>query len=220
MKTCEFESGNRNPSRKPAADVIEFPAGKPAAERKAKAWIQSPDKFLTDREYDRLLGSVRERRDAALQRGAFTAIRDAALVITLAKSGLRIGEAVDLIWSDLHLRSSDGRPPAILVRNGKGGKSRLVVIGEDLRRELKQWREACEARGLPVGPDDLVFRSQRGSGLTVSGAERIISGAMARAGIAGKRNPHRLRHSYPVEWESSAGFAICPGLTLGRSPGD
>ena len=146
--------------------VISFPAKKSGKKKKSQEWILTPDKFLTDKEYDRLLAHVRERRDAALQRGTFTAVRDCALVILLAKSGLRIGEALSLTWGDLHLKSTDGRPPAILVRNGKGGKSRLVVIGGDLRREMKLWKRSAEARGLSTGKEALVFTSQRGGQLT------------------------------------------------------
>ena len=172
--------------------VIAFPKRK----RKPAAWVLTPEKFLTDREYDRLLACVRERRDAALQRGSLTAVRDCALVIVLAKSGLRIGEAVSLIWSDLYLWSSDGKPPAVLVRRGKGGKSRLVPIGDDLRREMKLWKKSSQARGHSTGDGDLVFTSQRGGQLTVSAGERIVGNAMRKAGISGKRNPHRLRHTY------------------------
>jgi integrase len=177
--------------------------------RKAKGWVVTPEKFLSDAEYERLLAHVRERRDAALQRGAIHAVRDAALVILLAKSGLRIGEAVALAWGDLQLRSAEGRPPAILVRHGKGGKTRLVAIGEELRRELKRWRQAAEARGQPTGEGDPVFPSQRGGPLSVSGAERIVSGAMARAAITGQRNPHRLRHTY-----ASRLYRACRDLRL------
>ena len=70
------------------------------------------------------------------------------------------------------------------------------MIGNDLRRELKAWKQAAEARGLSTVKDDLVFTSQRGGQLTVSAGERIVGNAMKRTGITGKRNPHRLRHSY------------------------
>ena len=175
--------------------VIAFPVSK-TKKSTSSGWVLTPDKFLSDREYDRLVGHVRERRDAALHRGSSQAVRDCVLVVLLAKSGLRIGEAVQLTWGDLYLRSSDGKPPAILVRRGKGGKSRLVPIGDDLRRELKGWKKAVEAGELPVSDDDFVLTSQRGGQLTVSGAERIVSNAMKRAGITGKRNAHRLRHTY------------------------
>ncbi len=181
------------------AKVIAFPGEtvkRQKSHQKPKGWVLTPSKFLTDKEYDRLLKNVRERRDAALQRGTVTAARDCALVLLLAKSGLRIGEAIKLLWGDVHLRSADGRPPGILVRNGKGNKTRLVVIGEDLRRELKLWKQASEARNLSTGTGDHIFHSQRGGPLTVSGGERIVASAMKRAGITGKRNPHRLRHTY------------------------
>lgn len=162
----------------------------------AGAWVLTPEKFLTDAEHDRLLVHVRERRDAALLRGGTMAVRDAALVVTLAKTGLRIGEAVALSWGNLHLRSTDGRPPAVFVRRGKGGKPRLVLIGDEFRRELRAWRQAADARGISTEPEAPVFPSQRGGALTVSGAERIVGKAMRRAGVQGRRNPHRLRHSY------------------------
>ena len=177
--------------------------------KRRQGWLLAPEKFLSDAEHDRLLAHVRERRDAALKRGATTAVRGAGLVILLAKSGLRIGEAAALTWGDLALRSQDGRPPAIMVRRGKRGKARLVPIGEDLRRELKLWRQAAEVRGLSVEDTATVFPSQRRGPLTVSGAERIVEGAMRRAGIAGKRNPHRLRHTY-----ASRLYRACRDLRL------
>lgn len=167
-----------------------------AAQRKPDGWVLTPEKFLSDSEYDRLLAHVRERRDAALLRGRIMAIRDAALIVTLAKTGLRIGEAVHLTWANIHLRSTDGRPPAVFVQRGKGGKARLVVIGEELRRELRAWRQAAEARDLSVADEAPVFPSQRGGPLTVSGGEKAVGQAMGRAGIPGRRNPHRLRHTY------------------------
>ena len=46
--------------------IIEFPGTKPEKSRPKPAWVLTPEKFLSDREYDRLLAHVRERRDAAL----------------------------------------------------------------------------------------------------------------------------------------------------------
>ena len=60
--------------------------------------------------------------------------RDRALVMTLVDSGLRRGEALDLDWEDVDLRTG-----AVHVRRGKGGKARVTFVGAKTRRALLRW---------------------------------------------------------------------------------
>ena len=84
--------------------VIPFPESK-TKKQKSSEWVLAPDKFLSDKEYDRLIAHVRERHGAALCRGSIHPVRDCVLVILLIKSGIRIGESVSLTWSDLFTTS-------------------------------------------------------------------------------------------------------------------
>jgi len=56
---------------------------------------------------------------------------DRVLVLLGAHAGLRAQECADLRWAEVHLARRD-----LLVRRGKGGKQRLVVLSASLRQSL------------------------------------------------------------------------------------
>ena len=66
--------------------------------------------------------------------GAATSLRDRALLELLYATGLRISEAANLCLSDIHW--SEGM---VLVRNGKGGRDRVVPFGGKAEAALKQY---------------------------------------------------------------------------------
>ena len=60
-------------------------------------------------------------------------VRDKAIVLFMADSGLRRGELIALNWSDVEMSSG-----LVRVRQGKGKKDRSAVIGAKVRRALCQ----------------------------------------------------------------------------------
>src|SRR5262249_54830514 len=105
--------------------------------------------------------SVKEER--ALYRAVAAAgnKRDVAIVQTLAKAGLRVGELVALEGRDILITPRKG---TIVVRKGKGSKQREVPLHAE-------GRAALQALG-PVGPWERVFQGQRGP-LTKSGVQKL-----------------------------------------------
>jgi site-specific recombinase XerD len=105
------------------------------------------------------------------------ALRNRALVELVYSCGLRSAEAVGLALGDVDLDRE-----SVHVR-GKGGKERIVPIGEEaawrLARYLREGRPA-----LARGACDAVFLSVRGRRLDTSTLRRLVP------------NPHRLRHAY------------------------
>ena len=65
-----------------------------------------------------------------------------ALLLLFAHGGLRISEALALEWSDVQLAAGE-----LLVRSGKGGKQRRVVIGKSLIEAL----EGVRSEGAVIG---------------------------------------------------------------------
>jgi len=132
-----------------------------------------------------------EAPDPADPRG----LRDRALLELLYASGLRVGEAVGLDAEDLSLEG------AFVRVLGKGGRERLVPVGEPAMAALGRYsdtvRPAWLARGhvAPVhgGP---LFLSARGRRLTRQAAWMIVRAAATRAGTRGHVSPHTLRHSF------------------------
>lgn len=65
-----------------------------------------------------------------------------ALLLLCAHGGLRISEALTLEWSDVQLAAGE-----LLVRSGKGGKARRVVLGKSLLQTL----EGLRSEGAVIG---------------------------------------------------------------------
>jgi len=103
--------------------------------------------------------------------------RNRALVELVYSAGLRAQEAVDL-----DLGSVDFEQESVHVR-GKGGKERVVPLGEEAAYRLERYvREARPA--LARGAEDALFLSARGRRLDTSTLRRLVP------------HPHRLRHAF------------------------
>jgi integrase len=113
------------------------------------------------------------------KRDPTTRQRDAALVATLAYSGLRPGEAAALRWSDVRDRTilaqrateSDGA-----IKSTKGRKSRSVrLLSPPMAKEdwgnwrRRTWRTACCRAGLPDTPRPYDLRHSFASLLLAEG---------------------------------------------------
>jgi len=105
------------------------------------------------------------------------ALRNHALLELVYSAGLRSAEAVGLDLADV-----DFDREAVHVR-GKGGKERVVPLGEEAARRLARYlRDARPA--LARGALDAVFLSARGRRLDTSTLRRLLP------------HPHRLRHAF------------------------
>jgi site-specific recombinase XerD len=124
-------------------------------------------------------------------------LRDRALFELAYACGLRAEEIVSL-----DLESVDFDSEAVRVE-GKGGKTRLVPVGEHALAALERYL----ARGRPLlssAEESALFLSKSGRRLSTSDVRRRLSGwarhAMARSGgagaISGRAHPHALRHSF------------------------
>jgi site-specific recombinase XerD len=119
-----------------------------------------------------------ERILEALEGDSPISMRNRALVEIVYSAGLRSAEAVGLDLGDV-----DFEQELVHVRRGKGGKERVVPLGE----EAALWigRYLREARpSLARGANDALFLSTRGRRLDTSTLRRIVP------------HPHRLRHAF------------------------
>ncbi len=119
--------------------------------------------------------------------------RTRALIIVLWRSGLRISEALQLRETDLNERER-----SILVRRGKGGKSRLIGMDDWGWQELRPWLEQREQ--LPVGTVfPIVAGPTAGRAWCTTGARTAIRHAAERSGVRRRIHPHAFRHAHAVE---------------------
>jgi integrase/recombinase XerD len=149
-------------------------------------------RYLTSDELARLRRYAESQAVLALQKGNTGAIREWALLDTLLSSGLRAAEVAALAISDCLLGYGQA---SLLVRHGKGDKTREVFISEDLKRHLKTFITWKRERGEDVTDVAPLFTGQRGA-LTRNGVWRIIKGLMAAVGLDPRYATHSCRHTY------------------------
>jgi len=125
-------------------------------------------------------------------------LRNRALLEVLYSGGLRSAEAVGLDLADV-----DFEREALHV-HGKGGKERVVPLGEEAAHHLSRYlRDGRPA--LARGAESAVFLSAHGRRLDTSTVRRIL------------RHPHRLRHAFATHLlEGGADLRVIQEL-LGHS---
>jgi site-specific recombinase XerD len=112
--------------------------------------------------------------------------RDHAIVVLLARLGLRVGEVVGLRLDDLDWSAGE-----IVVR-GKGSRTERLPMPVDVGKALVVYLR----RGRPVTTCRSVFVRASGAPLNMSAKDvrDVVRRACTRAGIT-VVGPHRLRHS-------------------------
>jgi integrase/recombinase XerC len=127
----------------------------------------------------------------------WTIARDAAVLLLLYGSGLRIAEALSIKVKDAPVGDRD-----VLRILGKGGKERLVPVLPVVRAAVERY---VALNPYPLAPDDALFRGAKGGPLS----PRIIQLAMERMRAAldlpPTATPHALRHSFATHLLSSGG---------------
>jgi integrase/recombinase XerC len=140
--------------------------------------------LTAERELGRRLSAAEAIDEPALR------ARDAALLELLYSTGLRVAECCALNVDDVDRQRF--RVPIVLVRRGKGGRSRIVPVGKAARRALRGY---LRQRGT-LGRGRALFVNADGKRLTARSVQRIVSTWARAAGIRDRVTPHSLRHSF------------------------
>lgn len=138
-------------------------------------------------------------------------LRDRAMLELLYACGLRVSEL-----TGLRLAAYGARQGVLRVR-GKGGKERIVPVGD----EARAWLERYLARGRPllVGAAEppWLFVNARGGALTRQGVWTILRGHARRVGLASRVSPHVFRHAFATHLVDRGADLRAVQLLLGHS---
>ena len=123
--------------------------------------------------------------------GTALGLRDRAMIEVLYATGLRVSELVGLALSELDYRSAG------LVRvTGKGGRERIVPLGEEALDWLRRYLSDSRPEILDSRLSDAVFVTRRGRSMTRQAFWQIIRRYSTQAGISAAVTPHTLRHAF------------------------
>lgn len=166
------------------------------------------ESLLAEAEFSRQ-SSTNRRKPFKMKR--FTADRDIALIILLLDTGIRSGEASRLNIADLNIESGELyiAPFGYSMRKTK---SRVVPVGKSARKAL--WRYL--ASRLEKYNDDPLFLSKSGKRLTTNAIRQLLRKLGEKANIL-DCHPHRLRHTFAVEYLRNDGDIFTLQMILGHS---
>jgi site-specific recombinase XerD len=117
-------------------------------------------------------------------------IRDRAIFEVAYSCGLRCQEIINLDMGDVDFDSERVRV------DGKGGKVRIVPIGEPAQKALDRYLSVARPALADRTGETALFVSRRGRRLSPSDVRRRLQGWVREAALAGRISPHALRHSF------------------------
>ncbi len=127
---------------------------------------------------------------AAPDESTLRGLRDRAMLSLAYAAGMRVSEITRLGLGDLDLSRG------VVAPLGKGGKRRLVPLGEVAISHLDAYLTARREHPRKKPDGGLVFPSPRGGPLTRQSFWKIVRGYALAAGLREHVHPHRLRHSF------------------------
>ncbi|MBB5014497.1 site-specific tyrosine recombinase XerD [Rehaibacterium terrae] len=139
-------------------------------------------------------------------------LRDRAMLELMYATGLRVSELVGLPTVAVNLCQG------VLRVLGKGGKERLVPLGEEAQHWLERY--LAEARPLLAGQRTLapLFLNRRGKAPSRQQFWNTVKACALRAGIDPARvSPHGLRHSFATHLLNHGADLRALQMLLGHS---
>jgi len=153
-------------------------------------WIDNPSlpatlpKSLDEAEIVRLLDA------AASLTPAFAAIRAVTMLEVLYATGLRVSELMGL-----QVTAFRRHPDTILV-TGKGGRERLVPLGDTAKAAVARWLDCRDSRPAFM-LSEMMFPADDGRAMTRQAFAALLKKLALAAGLDPVRvSPHKLRHSF------------------------
>ncbi|MEZ5537582.1 MAG: site-specific tyrosine recombinase XerD [Thiolinea sp.] len=179
-------------------------------ENDPSAQIDSPARGRT------LPGTLSEQDvDALLSNpdtGSVLGLRDRAMLELLYATGLRVSELTAITGSRISLQHG------IVRILGKGGKERLVPMGEEALDWLNQYLSMARPELMQgKGVCEQVFVTSRGTGMTRQAFWYLIKRHAQAAGIIKPVSPHTLRHAFATHLLNHGADLRVVQMLLGHS---
>ncbi|MGZ8248825.1 tyrosine recombinase XerC [Methylomagnum sp.] len=153
---------------------------------------KAPRQLPKPLDVDQMVGMLEAPPEDALEG------RDLAMWELFYSSGLRLSELTGLDLTDLDLAAG-----MVLVRQGKGRKSRHVPVGKCAAEAVERWLSIRD--GYAGAGERALFVSRLGTRI----AQRTVQVRLARwqqkLGLSEHVHPHRLRHSFASHLLESSG---------------
>jgi integrase/recombinase XerD len=137
--------------------------------------------------------------------------RDRAMLEVLYATGLRVSELINLKQSEVNLNQG------VVRIVGKGGRERLIPIGEEAQKWICEFISGARVEILLERQTDYLFPTRRGDRMTRQAFWHIIKRYAKVAEIDGKMSPHTLRHAFATHLLNNGADLRVVQMLLGHS---
>ena len=137
--------------------------------------------------------------------------RDRTMLELLYATGLRVSELINLKQSQINFNQG------VLRIVGKGDRERLIPLGEESMRWLKEFINGPRMEILLERQTDYLFPTRRGDRMTRQAFWHIIKRYAEKAGIRKKMSPHSLRHAFATHLLNRGADLRVVQMLLGHS---
>lgn len=137
--------------------------------------------------------------------------RDRAMLELLYATGLRVSELINLRQSQINFNQG------VLRIVGKGDRERLIPLGDESQRWLRDFINGPRMEILLERQTDFLFPTRRGNRMTRQAFWHIIKRYAEKAGIRRKLSPHSLRHAFATHLLNRGADLRVVQLLLGHS---
>jgi integrase/recombinase XerD len=137
--------------------------------------------------------------------------RDRSLLEVLYATGLRVSELVNLRHGQVNTTQG------VIRILGKGNRERLIPLGEEAMRWLKDFASGSRGEILLERQTDYLFPTRRGDRMTRQAFWHIIKRYARKAGINKELSPHTLRHAFATHLLNHGADLRVVQMLLGHS---
>jgi integrase/recombinase XerD len=137
--------------------------------------------------------------------------RDRAMLELLYATGLRVSELINLKMSQVNFNQG------VLRIVGKGDRERLIPLGDESQRWLRDFIDGPRMEILLERQTDYLFPTRRGDRMTRQAFWHIIKRYALKAGIEKQLSPHSLRHAFATHLLNRGADLRVVQLLLGHS---
>ena len=137
--------------------------------------------------------------------------RDRAMLEVLYATGLRVSELINLRQGQINLNQG------VLRVRGKGDRERLIPLGEEAQRWLREFVAGPRVEILLERQTEYLFPTRRGDRMTRQAFWHIIKRYAKKADIVARLSPHTLRHAFATHLLNNGADLRVVQMLLGHS---
>jgi integrase/recombinase XerD len=137
--------------------------------------------------------------------------RDRTMLEVLYATGLRVSELINLRQGQINANQG------VLRVRGKGDRERLIPLGEEAQRWIREFVGGPRVEILLERHTDYLFPTRRGDRMTRQAFWHIIKRYARKAEILAKLSPHTLRHAFATHLLNNGADLRVVQMLLGHS---